>query len=82
MPLTNTRIMFLTTIVLRVLVMFLFLPRISEEGAWPLSAVLKDIAHRTKDSYHRRVLLFRVKLLRRHARRKEARNAQSDHGEE
>lgn len=82
MPLTNTRIMFLTTIVLRALVMFLFLPRISEEGAWPLSDVLKDIAHRTRDSYRRRVLLFRVKLLRRSARRTLDRDAQSDHREE
>ena len=69
MPMTNTRYLFLTTIALRVLVMFVFLPRISEEGAWTLRATLADMLLRTRDSLVKRVVQLRVLLLRRRARR-------------
>jgi len=82
MPMTSTRYMFLATIALRIVVMFVFLPRISEEGAWTLSAALKDIVKRTQDSFNRRVLSFRVKMLRRRERRQRDRDTQPTDREE
>jgi len=82
MPMTNTRYMFLTTIVLRLIVILVFLPRISEEGAWTLRDALGDIVKRTRESHQRRVLLFQVKLLRRRERRREAHQEQTTNGEE
>jgi len=82
MPMTSTRYMFLATIVLRIVVMFVFLPRISEEGAWTLSAALKDIVLRTQDSFNRRVIAFRVKRLRRRERRQRDHDTQPTDREE
>lgn len=82
MTMTSTRYMFLATIALRIMVMFVFLPRISEEGAWTLSAALKDIVFRTQDSFNRRVIAFRVKRLRRRERRQRDRDTQPTDREE
>ncbi len=78
MPLTNTRIMFLATIALRLLVMLLLLPRISEEGAWKMSDALADILRRTRDGARMRWFEARVWLLRRKARRAMDRDTQPD----
>lgn len=82
MPMTSTRYMFLATIALRIVVMFVFLPRISEEGAWTLSAALKDIVLRTQDSFNRRVIAFRVQRLRRRERRQRDHDTQPTDREE
>ena len=66
---TNTRYLFLLSVLLRLLVMFVFLPRISEEGAWTLRATLSDILLRTRDSLLKVWMQIRVKSLRRRARR-------------
>ena len=73
MSMNSTRYMFLATIVLRLLVMFVLLPRISEEGAWTLSDTLKDITCRTRDGYRRRLLSLQVEIIRRKERRRIAR---------
>lgn len=82
MNMTNTRYMFLTTIVLRLIVMLVFLPRISEENAWTLRDALGDIIKRTRESYQRKVLLFRVKRLRRQERRRNIHHEQTTNEEE
>jgi MFS family permease len=70
MTMNRSRYMFLATILLRLIVMIGFLPRISEEGAWTVSATLKDMSRRTREGYARRVFLFRLKLIRRRERRR------------
>jgi len=76
MPMTNTRYLFLITIALRVIVTFLILPRISEEGAWTLKATLADIARRTRGSAVRRLFQVKVHFLRKRARNQEAADTQ------
>ena len=74
MQLTNTRYLFLTTIILRIIVIFVVLPRVSEEGAWPLKDVLKDIFTRTREGYYRRVVALNVKWLRWRERKQQHRD--------
>ncbi|MCE5341992.1 MAG: MFS transporter [Eubacteriales bacterium] len=69
MPMNRFRYLFLATIVLRLLVVIVFLPRISEEGAWTMSAAFKDMLRLAREGYTRRVYLLRTKLLRRKARK-------------
>jgi MFS family permease len=71
MTLTNTRYLFLLTIVLRIFVVFLILPRISEEGAWTMKAAASDILLRTRDGLLRRYLSIRIHILRKRARSQE-----------
>ncbi len=70
MTMNRSRYMFLATIALRLIVMIGFLPRISEEGAWTVSATLRDMSRRTREGYARRVFLFRLKLIRRREHRR------------
>jgi len=72
MPMTNSRYMFLTTIALRLMVMFVFLPRISEEGAWTVSAALRDMLRIAEEGAVRRVFQARATFLRRRWRRRHA----------
>ncbi len=67
MPMNRYRYMFLATIALRLIVLIIFLPRITEEGAWTMSAVVKDLLRLTKESYTRKMYLLRSKLIRRNA---------------
>ncbi len=71
MPMTNTRYLFLLTIVLRTIVVCLILPRISEEGAWTLKATTSDILLRTRDSLLRRYLSIKIQILRKRVRNQE-----------
>ncbi|MDD3409374.1 MAG: hypothetical protein PHY12_01045, partial [Eubacteriales bacterium] len=67
---TNSHYMFLATMALRVLVCILFLPRITEQGAWKLGAMLRDMWLRTKTGFQRRIFGIRAYVLRKRARRK------------
>lgn len=80
MAMTNTRYLFLVSVVLRMLVMFVFLPRISEEGAWTLRATLHDMRLRARDSVLKLWMQVRVKGLRRRARRNRERAEDSETG--
>jgi len=81
MDMTRTRYLFLATVILRFVVLFIYLPRISEEGAWTLSAALKDIVFRTRESYRRRILSIRVSILRKRAYRRRNRDEENHNGE-
>lgn len=69
-PMNSSRYMFLATILLRLLVVILVLPRISEEGAWTMGAAIKDMVRVTRTGLERRLFLFRLKVLRQRWRRK------------
>jgi len=69
-PMTNTRYLFLTTIFLRLLVMLIYLPHIHEDGAWTVSATVKDMVRLTREGFDRRLLQYHVKRIRRKWRRK------------
>jgi len=82
---TNTRYLFLLSILLRVIVMLVFLPRITEEGAWTLRDALSDMLQRTRSSFINGITQVRISILRKRARRYEdrERNAEQKHdGEE
>ena len=85
MTMTNTRYLFLLSILLRVIVMLVFLPRITEEGAWTLRDALSDMLQRTRSSFINGITQVRISILRKRARRYEdrERNAEQKHdGEE
>ena len=71
MALTNTRYMFIITVLLRLIVMFALLPRISEAGAWTLKATVLDIVKRTQSSITNTYMQIHIKWLRKQARRRE-----------
>ncbi len=71
MPMTNTRYLFLLSVLLRAAVVFVFLPRVTEEGAWTLRDTVSDLLRRARDSALVAWVQLRVKLLRRKARRQE-----------
>lgn len=52
--------MILTSVILRVLVLIIFLPKIREDGAQTLSVTMKGIAKNTSDQVHRRVSSIRA----------------------
>ncbi len=76
MPMTNTRYLFLISIVMRFLAMFILLPRISEDGAWTLKATLADLMLRARSDIARRYLQLKVHYLRRRARRQQTPDTQ------
>ncbi len=69
MTLNSSRYMFLATIVLRLIVILVFLPRISEEGAWTMRAALKDMRRISRENAARFTLRMRAWLLRYKKRR-------------
>jgi MFS family permease len=71
MPMNRSRYMFLTTIVLRIIVLIGFMPLITEEGAWTMSAAAKDMLRLTKESINRRLYMLNAKLIRRKAHQKD-----------
>jgi len=81
MELTKTRYLFLATVILRFAVLIIYLPRITEEGSWTLSAVVQDIALRTGESLRRRVYALQVKIVRRREYRRRKRNERDNGGE-
>lgn len=81
MPMTSTRYLFLTTIALRLIVVLVFLPKITEEGSWSLRDVLRDILARTRDGCRRRIVAFQVLILRRRERRRRAHEEGTGDGE-
>lgn len=71
MAMTNTRYLFLISVLFRLLVMLVFLPRISEEGAWTLRDTVADLWRRTQESILGAWMRLRINALRRQARRRE-----------
>ncbi|MDD3214531.1 MAG: MFS transporter, partial [Eubacteriales bacterium] len=69
-PMNSYRYMFLATIVLRLLVALVVLPRISEDGAWTVGAAFKDMLRAAVTGLERRVFLLRLKLIRKRWRKK------------
>ena len=69
MQMTNTRYLFLLSILLRTFVMFVFLPRITEEGAWTLRDTVKDIWKRTRHGVINAWVQAHIAILRKRARR-------------
>ncbi|MBN1778567.1 MAG: MFS transporter [Clostridiales bacterium] len=61
--------MILTSIILRIVVLLIFLPRIHEDGAQTLSGTVKGIATDTGGQMRRRIDMIRLSFLRKRLRR-------------
>ena len=68
------------TVLLRLIVMFALLPRISEEGAWTLKATVLDIVKRTQSSITNTYMQIHIKWLRKQARRREKQSTPTTDG--
>ncbi|MBE0600329.1 MAG: hypothetical protein IH607_00970, partial [Firmicutes bacterium] len=69
MEFTKMHWMILTTIILRIVVLLIFLPRIHEDGAQTLSGTVKGITSNTTGQVQRRISAIRNSMLRKHIRR-------------
>ncbi len=67
---TNSHYIFLLTVLLRIAVYFVLLPRIREEDAWRARDVLRDLAVTAGQGAFRRYLGARAYILRRRERRR------------
>ena len=61
--------MIITTMILRVAVLIIFLPRIHEEGAETFSHTVKSITRDQSDQMHRRVNGIRLSYMRKRLRK-------------
>jgi MFS family permease len=61
---TNMHWMIITTVILRIVVLAIFLPRLHEDGAETLSGTMKSIAKGRSDHRHRRISNIRASFYR------------------